>query len=134
MPATLGDAFNRTLFMAGQNMVMIDISDDVDVDQRRHGSSSVTGATDQNSDKTMKICTHAQVCTNDQVIRATSPHTAPVRGPCYPHGAATAVGFRGNLGLRRWGRWWWWGWNWNTHTYWQCTGRGKRCMEKSRST
>lgn len=66
--------------------------------------------------ETVKFSTHAQVCTNDQVIRATSPHTASVRGPCHPHGTATAVGLRDNLGLRRRGRWWWWRWNWNTHT------------------
>lgn len=65
----------------------------------------------------MKICTHAQMCANDQVIRTTSPHTAPVRVSCYPHGAATAVGFWDNLRLwrgRRWWRWRWW-WNWNKH-------------------
>lgn len=73
----------------------------------------------------VRFCTHAQVCADDQVIRATSPHTAPVRGPCHPHGAATAVGLRGSFGLWRRGRRWWWWWNWNTHTYWQRTGRGR---------
>lgn len=72
--------------------------------------------------KMMKFCTHAQVCANDQVIRATSPHTAPVRGPCHSHGAATSMGLGGNVGLWRGGRRWWW-WNWNTHTYLQCSGK-----------
>lgn len=72
--------------------------------------------------KIMKFCTHAQVCANDQVIRATPPHTAPVRGPCHPHGAATSMGLGGNLRLWRRGRRWWWWWNWNTHTYRQCKG------------
>lgn len=73
----------------------------------------------------VRFCTHAQVCADDQVIRATSPHTAPVRGPCHPHGAATAMGLRGSFGLWRRGRRWWWWWNWNTHTYRQRTGRGR---------
>lgn len=64
----------------------------------------------------VRFCTHAQVCADDQVIRATSPHTAPVRGPCHPHGAATAMGLRDNLRLWRRGRRWWWWWNWNKHT------------------
>lgn len=74
--------------------------------------------------KMMKFCTHAQVCANEQIISATSPHTAPVRGSCHSHGAATSMGLGGNLRLWRRGRWWWW--NWNTHTYGQCSGRGKK--------
>lgn len=66
--------------------------------------------------KIINISTHANVCANDQVIRATPPHTAPVRGPCHSHGTATAMGLRGRFRLRRRGRWWWWWWNWNTHT------------------
>lgn len=73
----------------------------------------------------MNVCTHAHVRANDQVIRATSPHTAPVGGPCHPHGAATSMGLGGSVGLRRRWRWWWCWWNWNTHTYCQCRGRGK---------
>lgn len=76
--------------------------------------------------KIMKFCTHAQVCANEQIISATSPHTAPVRGSCHSHGAATSMGLGGNLRLRRRGRRWWWWWNWNTHTYGQCSGRGKK--------
>ena len=65
--------------------------------------------------KIIHFSTHANVCANDQVIRATAPHTAPVRGPCHSHGTATAMGLRGGFRLRRRGRWWWWRWNWNTH-------------------
>lgn len=76
--------------------------------------------------KTNKLCTHAQLCANEQVIRATSPYTAPVCGPCHSHGAATPMGFRSNLRLwRRGWRWWWWWWNWNIHTYLQWSRRGK---------
>lgn len=69
------------------------------------------------------------MCANDQVIRATSPHTAPVRGPCHSHGAATPLGLGGNLWLRGRGRRWWWRWNWNTHTYLAMQRKRQSCRK-----
>lgn len=76
------------------------------------------------------FCTHAQVCANNQVIRATSPHTAPVCVPCHSHGAATPMRLGGNLGLWRRGRWWW-RWNWNIHRYRQFKRQRERRLSWS---